>query len=79
MVYYGFVYWIILFIGYVFGQLSVNSFGCYERISLFFSTFSINISLCLIHCSIKLFLLMSLLLRISVLSEGLVIDSLGKV
>ena len=38
--------------------------------SLFFSTFSINISLCLIHCSIKLFLLMSLLLRISVLSEG---------
>ena len=51
----------------------------WTHISLFFSTFSINISLCLIHCSIKLFLLMSLLLWISVLSEGLVIGSLGKV
>ena len=77
MVYYGFVYQIIHFIGFVFEQLSVSSFGRYEHIiSHFFHLF--NISLCLIHCSIKQFLLMSLLLWISVLSEGLVIVGLLK-
>ena len=49
----GFVYCIILFIGFVFEQLLASSFGRYEHIFLSFSTFSINISLCLIHCSIK--------------------------
>ena len=79
VVYYGFVYWIILFTGFLFEQLSVCSFGRYEHKFLsFFSTFSINISSCLIHCSIKQFLLMSLLLWISVLSVRLSHWQLGE-